>query len=76
MNNILKNFIITTTDQGLNLYDMNSKKLTKNILKDELNYNAILSEDNSIKLGGVNGMYEFSYNDLIFFNNKTKFEIP
>ena len=78
VNNVsmLKNFIILTSDQGLDLYDLNTKKLSKNILKDELNYNAILSEDNSIKLGGVNGMYEFSYNDLIFFNNKTKFEIP
>ena len=73
---ILKNFIITTTDQGLDLYDMNSKKLTKNILKDELNYNAILTGHNSIKLGGINGMYEFSYDDLIFFNSKTKSEIP
>ncbi|MDA9886910.1 hypothetical protein N9D55_05695 [Flavobacteriaceae bacterium] len=78
VNNVsmMKNFIILTSDQGLDLYDLNTKKLSKNILKDELNYNAILSEDNSIKLGGVNGIYEFSYNDLIFFNNKTKFEIP
>ena len=73
---ILKNFIITTSNQGLEIYDLNSKKITKNILKDELNYNAILMEDNIIKLGGINGMYEFSYNDLIFFNNKTKLEIP
>ena len=78
VNNVsmLKNFIILTSDQGLDLYDLNTKKLSKNILKDELNYNAILTEDNSIKLGSINGMYEFSYNDLIFFNNKTELEIP
>jgi len=78
VNNVsmLKNFIILTSDQGLDLYDLNTKKITKNILKDELNYNAILTEDNSIKLGSINGMYEFSYNDLIFFNNKTELEIP
>ena len=73
---LFKNFIITTTNQGMFLYDIMSEKLTKNILKDELNYNAIFIEDNNIKIGGINGMYEFSYNDLIFFNNKTKVDIP
>jgi len=73
---IIKNFIITTTDQGVFLYDMISDKLTKNILKDELNYNAISIEDKNIKLGGINGMYEFSYDDLMFFNNKTIVDIP
>jgi len=73
---LIKNFIITTTDQGLFLYDMISDKLTKNILKDELNYNAISIEDKNIKLGSINGMYEFSYDDLMFFNNKTIVDIP
>lgn len=73
---LIKNFIITTTNQGVFLYDMISDKLTKNILKDELNYNAIFIEDKNIKLGGINGMYEFSYDDLMFFNNKTILDIP
>ena len=73
---LIKNFIITTTNQGMFLYDIMSEKLTKNILKDELNYNAIFIEENNIKIGGINGMYEFSYNDLVFFNNKAKVDIP
>ena len=73
---LFKNFIITTTNQGMFLYDIISEKLTKNILKDELNYNAIFIEDNNIKIGGINGMYEFSYNDLIFLNNKAIVDVP
>ena len=73
---LFKHFIITTTNQGMFLYDIMSEKLTKNILKDELNYNAIFIEDNNIKIGGINGMYEFSYNDLVFFSNKAKVDIP
>ena len=73
-NNVLlfKNFILITSDQGLDLIDLNSDKIAINVIRDELNYNAIFSNDSIIKLGGVNGLYELDYNDLlVLFDNNT-----
>jgi hypothetical protein len=73
---VFKNFILVTSDQGLDLYDLNSKEIAKNVLKDELNYNAIFINEEKIQLGGVNGLYELNYQDLItmFDANKPKIE--
>jgi hypothetical protein len=75
---IFKNFILVTSDQGLDLFDMNSNKAAKNVIKDELNYNAIYINNNSVQLGGVNGLYELNYRDLLaLFNvNKPTIEEP
>ena len=66
-NNVLlfKNFILITSDQGLDLMDLNSNKFAKNVIRDELNYNAIFKNDSIVKLGSVNGLYELDYNDLV-----------
>jgi hypothetical protein len=75
---VFKNFILVTSDQGLDLYDLNSKEIAKNVLKDELNYNAIFINEEKIQLGGVNGLYELNYQDLLtmFDSNKPKIEKP
>ena len=69
---VFKNFILLTSDQGLDLFDLNSNVLAKNVLKDELNYGAINIIDNKIKLGGVNGLYELNYKDLLAIFNVNK----
>jgi hypothetical protein len=58
---VFKNFVLLTSDQGLDLLDLNSNMISKNVIKDELNYNAIYNNGNEIQLGGVNGIYELTY---------------
>ena len=71
---LFKNFVLLTSDQGLDLLDLNSNMISKNVIKDELNYNAIYNNGNEIQLGGVNGIYELTYPDLLslFAINKPK----
>ena len=71
---VFKNFILVTSDQGLDLYDLNSKESAKNVIRDELNYNAVFVNEEKIQLGGVNGLYELNYQDLLalFDSNKPK----
>jgi hypothetical protein len=75
---LFKNFILVTSDQGLDLFDLNSNEIAKNVLRDELNYNAIYADEQKIQLGGVNGLYELNYQDLmaLFDSNKPKIEEP
>ena len=75
---VFKNFILLTSDQGLDLFDLNSNELAKNVLKDELNYNAVYINNNKVQLGGVNGLYKLNYRDLLaLFNvNKPTVEEP
>ena len=75
---VFKNFILLTSDQGLDLFDLNSNELAKNVLKDELNYNAVYINNNKVQLGGVNGLYTLNYRDLLaLFNvNKPTLEEP
>jgi hypothetical protein len=73
---LFKNFILVTSDQGLDLFDLNSKEISKNVLRDELNYNAIYADEQKIQLGGVNGLYQLNYQELIalFESKKPKIE--
>lgn len=75
---LFKNFVLVTSDQGLDLFDLNSNEVAKNVLRDELNYNAIYADEQKIQLGGVNGLYELNYQDLmtLFDSNKPKIEEP
>lgn len=71
---LFKNFILITSDQGLDLFDLNSNEIAKNVIRDELNYNAIYVDEQKIQLGGVNGLYQLDYQDLmlLFETNKPK----
>ena len=71
---LFKNFMLITSDQGLDLFDLNSNEIAKNVIRDELNYNAIYVDEQKIQLGGVNGLYQLDYQDLmlLFETNKPK----
>jgi hypothetical protein len=60
----LNEFLITTSNFGLNVYNLSNKEYLASIINHELNHTALRIEGNTILAGGVNGLYEIDYNNL------------
>ena len=60
----LNEFLIITSNFGLNVYNLSNKEYLASIVNHELNHTALRIEGNTILAGGVNGLYEIDYNNL------------
>lgn len=58
------NYIFVSSNFGLSLYNTNEKKFIKNCIVDEFNNKAYYVSNNSLFLGSVTGLYEFSPENL------------
>lgn len=59
-----KNYLFTMGDRGLDVYEFSSKKVKTNYIKDELNKNAFFIKNDTLKVGGIYGVYVLAKNDL------------
>lgn len=61
---VFKNFVFVTSDLGLFLFDLKTKIGKELIIKEEFNKNAFYIGEYELKLGSINGLYEFDNNTL------------
>ena len=71
----MNNYLLLVGDNGLDVYDLTTGKLFENIISDELNKYAYNVSGDEIQLGGIYGLYKFSFQDLKnhldFYETKT-----
>jgi hypothetical protein len=63
---IFKNFVFVTSDVGLYLFDLKTKAGRELIIKEEFNKNAFYIDNNKLKLGSINGLYELDNSTLTY----------
>lgn len=66
---VFYNYLYILSNFGLSLYNLHDQILLKNVIADEFNKKAHYIKKNSIFLGSVNGLYEFStenFDDIYF----------
>ena len=61
---VFKNFVFVTSDVGLYLFDLKTKAGQELIIKEEFNKNAFFIDNNKLKLGSINGLYDLDYTTL------------
>lgn len=71
----MNNYLLLVGNNGLDVYDLTTGKLFENIISDELNKYAYNVSGDEIQLGGIYGLYKFSFqnlkNHLDFYEIKT-----
>lgn len=71
----MNNYLLLVGNNGLDVYDLTTGKLFENIISDELNKYAYNVSGDEIQLGGIYGLYKFSFQDLKnhldFYETKT-----
>ena len=67
---VFKWFVFVTSDVGLHLFDLKTKTGKKLIIKEEFNKNAFYIDKDKLKLGSINGLYEFDNSELTNLFNK------
>ena len=73
---VFKNFVFVTSDLGLYLFDLKAKIRKGLIIKEEFNKNAFYIDSNKLKLGSVNGLYDFDNITLTnLFNDQATIQI-
>lgn len=60
----MNNYLLLVGNNGLDVYDLTTGKLFENIISDELNKYAYNVSGDEIQLGGIYGLYKFSFQDL------------
>ena len=67
------NYLIISGNNDLSIYDINKDNFFSNIIIDEFNKGAIYKDDESISIGSIHGVYNFSSPDkFIMFLNHNK----
>ncbi len=67
------NYLIISGNNDLAIYDINEDNFFSNIIIDEFNKGAIYKDDESISIGSIHGVYNFSSPDkFIMFLNHNK----
>lgn len=67
------NYLIISGNNDLSIYDINEDNFFSNIIIDEFNKGAIYKNDESISIGSIHGIYNFSSPDkFIMFLNHNK----
>ena len=67
------NYLIISGNNDLSIYDINEDNFFSNIIIDEFNKGAIYKDDESISIGSIHGVYNFSSPDkFIMFLNHNK----
>ena len=61
---VFKWFVFVTSDVGLHLFDLKTKTGKKFIIREEFNKNAFYIDKDILKLGSINGLYEFDNSKL------------
>jgi hypothetical protein len=68
-----ENYLFIIKNTGLDIYDFETKKIHQSIIEDELNSKAFFITENSLKIGGVYGLYDLNLKILKTF--LTNYEI-
>ena len=72
---VFKNFVFVTSDLGLHLFYLKTKVGKELIIKEEFNKNAFFIDNNKLKLGSINGLYDLDYTTLTnLFNEQVELQ--